>query len=127
MENLIPKKVLVADDDPDTVLVLEQGLKHAGYIVATARDGEEALVRFKEFRPDLVILDVEMPRLTGWEVLERIKSGWKSKRVPVMMLTARDSDDDKIRGYEHGVSFYVTKPFNLQKLLPVIRSLTRIE
>ncbi|MGB9642278.1 MAG: response regulator [Candidatus Ratteibacteria bacterium] len=117
------KTILVAEDDPETRLILQQGLLRAGYRVVIAEDGEQALERFREFRPDLVLLDIEMPRLNGWEVLERLKSGWRSRRVPVIMVTGKTSDDDKIRGYELGVDYYVTKPFNIQRLLPIIRNL----
>jgi DNA-binding response OmpR family regulator len=117
------KTILVAEDDPETRLILHHGLTRAGYHVVIAEDGEQALEKFRESRPDLVLLDIEMPRLNGWEVLERIKSGWRSRRVPVMMITGKTSDDDKIKGYELGVDYYVTKPFNIQRLLPIIRNL----
>ncbi|MCM8758893.1 MAG: response regulator [Candidatus Omnitrophica bacterium] len=117
------KTILVAEDDPDTRLILQQGLTRAGYYVVVAEDGEQALERFREFKPDLVLLDVEMPRLNGWEVLERLKSGWRSRKVPVMMITGKTSDEDKIKGYSLGVDYYVTKPFNIQRLLPIIRNL----
>jgi len=113
----------VAEDDPETRLILQQGLLRAGYRVVIAEDGEQALERFRESRPDLVLLDIDMPRLNGWEVLERLKSGWRSRRVPVVMVTGKTSDEDKIRGYELGVDYYVTKPFNTQRLLPIIRNL----
>ncbi|HOK80196.1 MAG TPA: response regulator [bacterium] len=117
------KTILVAEDDPETRLILQQGLLRAGYRVVIAEDGEQALERFRESRPDLVLLDIDMPRLNGWEVLERLKSGWRSRRVPVIMVTGKTSDEDKIRGYELGVDYYVTKPFNIQRLLPIIRNL----
>ncbi|MCM8805467.1 MAG: response regulator [Candidatus Omnitrophica bacterium] len=117
------KTILVAEDDPETRLILQQGLVRAGYRVIIAEDGEQALERFREYKPDLVLLDVEMPRLNGWEVLERLKSGWRSRKVPVMMATGKTSDEDKIKGYEMGVDYYVTKPFNIQRLLPIIRNL----
>lgn len=117
------KTILVAEDDPETRLILQQGLTRAGYYVVVAEDGEQALERFREFRPDLVLLDIDMPRLNGWEVLERLKSGWRSRRVPVMMITGKTSDEDKIRGYSLGVDYYVTKPFNIHRLLPIIRNL----
>ncbi len=117
------KTILVAEDDPETRTILQHGLTRAGYHVVIAEDGEQALEKFRETRPDLVLLDIEMPRLNGWEVLERLKSGWRSRKVPVMVITGKTSDDDKIRGYELGVDYYVTKPFNIQRLLPIIRNL----
>ncbi|MCM8763873.1 MAG: response regulator [Candidatus Omnitrophica bacterium] len=117
------KTILVAEDDPETRLILQQGLTRAGYYVVLAEDGEQALERFRQFKPDLVLLDIEMPRLNGWEVLERLKSGWRSRKVPVIMITGKTSDDDKIKGYSLGVDYYVTKPFNIQRILPIIRNL----
>jgi len=123
MADFFPHTILVAEDDRDTRLILQQGLTRAGYRVILAEDGEQALEKFREFKPDLVLLDIEMPRLNGWEVLEKLKSGWKSRKVPVMVITAKTSDEDKIKGYELGVDYYVTKPFNVQRLLPVIKHL----
>ncbi|MCM8814814.1 MAG: response regulator [Candidatus Omnitrophica bacterium] len=117
------KTILVAEDDPETRLILQQGLTRAGYYVVLAEDGEQALERFRQFKPDLVLLDIEMPRFNGWEVLERLKSGWRSRRVPVIMITGKTSDEDKIKGYSLGVDYYVTKPFNIQRILPIIRNL----
>lgn len=117
------KTILVAEDDPDTRIILQQGLMRAGFRVVIAEDGEQALEKFRESKPDLILLDIEMPRLNGWEVLERLKSGWRSRKIPVMMITGKTSDDDKIKGYELGVEYYVTKPFNIQRLLPIIRNL----
>jgi len=117
------KTILIVEDDAETRLILQQGLRYAGFSTVTADDGEEALEQFRQVSPDLIILDIEMPRLNGWEVLERLKSGWRSKKVPVMMITGRTSDDEKKKGYDMGVDYYVTKPFNLSRLLPVIRNL----
>lgn len=117
------KTILVAEDDPDTRIILQQGLMRAGFRVIITEDGEQALERFREFKPDLILLDIEMPRLNGWEVLERLKSGWRSRKVPVMMITGKTSDEDKIKGYQLGVDYYVTKPFNIQSLLPIIKNL----
>jgi len=122
MDNL-PKRILVVDDDRDTLTFLKENLKRAGYRVVTAETGEEGLDEFRHNMPDLVILDVMMPGMDGWEVLRRIKSGPRSGKVPVIMLTAQSDDADKYKGYDIGADFYVTKPFNMQKLLPVIRTM----
>lgn len=115
------KKILIMEDEPDALMMLSMALKSAGYVVFGAPDGEEGLKIFREEKPDLVILDVMMPRMDGWEVLQRIKAGLKSKRVPVIMLTGKSEDADKVKGYDFGADFYVTKPYNIQKLLPIIR------
>ena len=117
------KKILVIEDESDNLKLLSMALKSAGYIVFGATNGEEGLEIFKEEKPDLVILDVVMPVMDGWEVLRRIKSGLRSRRVPVIMLTAKNADHDKFKGYDFGADFYVTKPYNIKKLLPVIRDM----
>jgi DNA-binding response OmpR family regulator len=103
--------------------MLSLALKSSGYIVLGAENGEEGIKLFKEEKPDLVILDVVMPMMDGWEVLRRIKAGFKSKRIPVIMVTGKSEDADKIKGYDYGADFYVTKPYNIQKLLPIIRDI----
>ena len=115
------KKILIMEDEPDALMMLSMALKSAGYVVFGAPDGEEGLKIFREEKPDMVILDVVMPKMDGWEVLQRIKAGLKSKRVPVIMLTGKSEDEDKVKGYDHGADFYVTKPYSIQKLLPIIR------
>jgi len=117
------KKILIMEDEPDALMMLSMALKSAGYIVFGAPDGEEGLKIFREEKPDMVILDIVMPGLDGWEVLKRIKAGLKSKRVPVIMLTGKTEDADKVKGYDYGADFYVTKPYNIQKLLPIIRDI----
>ncbi|MCM8761891.1 MAG: response regulator [Candidatus Omnitrophica bacterium] len=118
-----PKKILVVEDEVDNLKILSMALKSAGYIVFGATNGEEGLEIFREEKPDLVILDVMMPVMDGWEVLKRIKAGLRSRRVPVIMLTAKNTDMDKIKGYDYGADFYVTKPYNIKKLLPIIRDM----
>ncbi len=117
------KKILVVEDDSDARMMLSLALKSSGYIVLGAENGEEGIKLFKEEKPDLVILDVVMPMMDGWEVLRRIKAGFKSKRIPVIMVTGKSEDADKIKGYDYGADFYVTKPYNIQKLLPIIRDI----
>ena len=88
-----------------------------------AENGEEGLKKFRETKPDLVVLDIMLPGIDGWEVLKRIKSGLRSRKTPVVMLTAKDTDMDKLKGYEFGADFYITKPFNMEKLLLIIRNI----
>lgn len=120
---MLPKKILVIEDDPDALKFITESLKRAGYRVTGAGSGEDGLEKFREEKSDLVILDIALPGIDGWEVLKKIKSGWRSKKIPVIMLTAKDSDTDKLKGYDFGADFYVTKPFNIQKLLPVVRNI----
>ncbi|MCM8830265.1 MAG: response regulator [Candidatus Omnitrophica bacterium] len=117
------KKILVIEDDMNNLKILSMALKSAGYIVFGATNGEEGLELFRQEKPDLVILDIMMPVMDGWEVLKRIKTGLRSRHVPVIMLTAKNTDMDKIKGYDYGADFYVTKPYNIKKLLPIIRDM----
>jgi len=106
--------VLVVDDESDIRGLVQELLQRAGYDVIEAPDGNEGLKRFHAERPDLVILDVQMPGLDGWGVLERIR---ELSEVPVIMLTARTDELDKVRGLRAGADDYVTKPFGRQELL----------
>jgi len=106
--------VLVVDDESDIRGLVQELLQRAGYDVVEAADGNEGLKRFHAEKPDLVILDVQMPGLDGWGVLERIR---ELSEVPVIMLTARTDELDKVRGLRAGADDYVTKPFGRQELL----------
>jgi len=117
------KKVLVIEDDPVERQVLLQALKNSGYVSYGAQTGEEGLTLFKKVKPDVVLLDVVLPGIDGWDVLKKIKSGPLSRKVPVIMITAKSENTDKITGYEIGADFYVTKPYNISKLLPIIRNI----
>jgi DNA-binding response OmpR family regulator len=116
--------VLLAEDDPDVSDLVCHVLRSDGYRVEVARDGEEALARFEECTPDLVVLDVMMPRLTGFEVLGRLRQFEEEGRtVPVLILSARTSQDDIVKGFDLGVSDYVTKPFMIGELRARVRAL----
>jgi two-component system response regulator MprA len=116
--------VLLAEDDPDVADLVRHVLEAEGYHVELARDGAEALERFEACCPDLVVLDVMMPRLTGFEVLTRLRELEESgSAVPVLILSARTSQDDIVKGFELGVSDYVTKPFTIGELRARVRSL----
>ncbi|MBE0618246.1 MAG: response regulator, partial [Proteobacteria bacterium] len=121
-----PPKILVVDDNPDNVELLEKRLKAMGYRTCAAYDGEEALVRVAAEEPDLVILDVMMPKLDGFEVCRRLKTDEGTRRIPVIMLTAKREVPDKIRGLDTGADDYVTKPFNPQELMARVRSLLNL-
>jgi len=121
-----PPKILVVDDNADNVELLAKRLKALGYRTCEAYDGEEALLRVAEEEPDLVILDVMMPKLDGFEVCQRLKSDERTRSIPVIMLTAKREVPDKIRGLDTGADDYVTKPFNPQELMARVRSLLNL-
>lgn len=105
-------KVLVVDDEPDVLLLCRVNLEYEGYDVIDAGSGEEALDSLDDAAVDLVLLDVMMPGMDGWEVLKAIKSRPATAAIPVIMLTAKAQDRDQIRGWSDGATEYVTKPFN---------------
>jgi DNA-binding response OmpR family regulator len=115
-------RILVVDDEDDIRGLVGELLERAGYEVETAPDGRAALRALFGARPDLVILDVNMPGLDGWQTLERIRD---VTDVPVLMLTARAGELEKVRGLTHGADDYVTKPFGRQELLARIQALLR--
>ncbi len=114
--------ILIVDDDVELVGLLRFALTAAGYEVVTAFDGEQALGRLRETVPDLVILDVNLPVLDGFSVLERLRM---TSQVPVMMLTVRAAEEDEVRGLDLGADDYLKKPFSPRALLARIRSLLR--
>ncbi|MEO7252048.1 MAG: response regulator transcription factor, partial [Arenimonas sp.] len=115
-------KILIVDDDVELVGLLRFALAGAGYDVVTAFDGEQALQRLSKSIPDLVILDVNLPVMDGFGVLEHLR---RSSQVPVMMLTVRAAEEDEVRGLDLGADDYLKKPFSPRALLARIRSLLR--
>ena len=115
-------KVLVADDDQRLLALVRLALSRNGVEVETAATSADALEMFDDSRPDLVILDVVMPDLSGWEVLRRIR---ESSDVAVMLLSGRDSDVDKARGLDLGADDYLTKPFSFLEFEARVRALLR--
>ena len=113
---------LIADDDQNIIHLVGRYLGAEGYKVASAADGQEAIDKARRLRPDLVILDLMMPRLDGLEVCRRLR---KESNVPIIMLSSRTDDVDKIVGLELGADDYVTKPFNPRELLARVRSVLR--
>lgn len=108
--------VLVADDDRDILDLVALRLEGAGYAVVTASDGEEALRLARERQPDLAILDVMMPKLTGYDVTEALRADDGTRDVPIILLTARVQESDLNRGFEAGATDYVRKPFDARDL-----------
>jgi CheY-like chemotaxis protein len=116
--------VLLAEDDPDVQNLVRHVLEADGYHVEVAGDGEEALTRYQACRPSLLVLDIMMPRLTGFEVLARLRAmGGEAASVPVLVLSARASEGDIVSGFDLGSADYVTKPFMIGELRARVRSL----
>ena len=112
-------RILVVDDDQVIQQLLKVNLELEGYAVEVASDGEEALVLFDQFRPDLVLLDIMMPKLDGWEVARRL-AGTAGGPVPIVLLSARAQESDVQKGNDLGVAAYVTKPFDPIQLLHLV-------
>jgi DNA-binding response OmpR family regulator len=119
------KTVLVIDDEPELVKLLDYNLTRAGYTVLTARDGEKGLAAARQHAPDLVLLDVMMPGLDGWEVCKRLRAEPSTASVPLLMLTAKAEEGDRVLGLELGADDYVTKPFGVNELLARVKALLR--
>ncbi|MBA3066610.1 response regulator [bacterium] len=118
-------KVVVADDEDDFANLVRLVLTVEGFDVKVAVNGREALEKIKSFVPDLVILDVNMPYLTGFQVLEKLRYSEKFKNLPVIMLTVRNAENDELDGLEYGCDDYVTKPFMPNQLVARVRSVLR--
>ncbi len=115
-------KVLVVDDEPPIVEVLAYNLKRANYQVLVARDGEEALALARREQPDLIVLDLMLPRLDGLEVCRELR---RERDVPIIMLTARDAEVDRVVGLELGADDYVVKPFSVRELMARVKNVLR--
>lgn len=115
-------KILIIEDEDDLRSVLRKDLKEAGYTLETETNGADGLLRAQHFDYDLIILDVMLPGMDGWQVLQRLR---QTKSTPVLMLTARDSTEDRVRGLNLGSDDYVVKPFELEELKARIRALLR--
>jgi CheY-like chemotaxis protein len=119
------KKILIADDDPLNVEFFEVILSKLGFAVEKAEDGAAALESVRRFRPDLIILDNIMPRMSGWELTRTLKSDPLYRDIPIIMLSALDDVKDKVESFELGIDDYITKPFNFSEVLARIRAVLR--
>lgn len=119
------RRVLVVEDDPLTLEILRTILDLEDFAVRTATDGESALVAVAEEVPDVMVLDVMMPGLSGFEVCRRLRGQEATADLPIVLLTARDSDDDRRRGRDCGADAYLTKPFSPLKLIETIAGIDR--
>jgi len=116
-------RILIADDEPNIVTSLEFLMRKCDYEVCVARDGEEALRRVEDFRPNVLLLDVMMPLCNGFEVCRRIRENPELRRVRIVMLSARGRDVEIEKGLSLGADAYVTKPFSTKELLATVRQL----
>ena len=114
------KKILVVDDEKDIVETLSFMMRARGYEVIEAYDGEEGMKLAKEQSPDLMILDVMMPKINGYKIARLLKYDSKYKHIPIIMVTARGQDSDKLIGEETGADEYITKPFEFEEVLDCV-------
>jgi len=121
------KSILVVDDEPNIVLSLEFLMKQAKYEVRTAEDGERALQQIEAAPPDLILLDVNMPRRSGYEVCELVRANPAWQRIPIIMLTAKGRDIEREKGLALGADDYITKPFSTQDVVDKVKELLRDE
>ena len=119
------QRILVVDDDQDIVRLVRAYLEKAGYQVFTANDGQTALHILRRDRPDLVVLDLMLPDEDGWDITRRVRADSTLAATPIIMLTARIDDTDKIIGLELGADDYITKPFNPREVVARVRSVLR--
>jgi len=116
------EKILIVDDDREMVDLIDLFLSNAGFVTLSAFSGEEALDKTFEEKPDLILLDIMMPRIDGWEVLRRIKNDPEARNIPVAFITARTQNIDKMIGLSvMKAAGYITKPFSKQELLTEVR------
>ncbi len=118
-------RILVVDDDPQIVRLLQSYLAKDGMTVLTAADGLEAMHVIRREQPDLVVLDLMLPARDGWEIARLMRADEQLAQIPILMLTARVEDDDKIVGFELGADDYVTKPFNPREIVMRVRAILR--
>jgi two-component system phosphate regulon response regulator PhoB len=119
----VKPKILVVDDEPEAVELVEFNLKQAGYVVTTAADGAEALKKARSVVPDLIVLDVMLPEMDGFEICKTLRLDPATVKVPILMLTAKAAEIDRVLGLELGADDYLTKPFSPRELLLRIKKI----
>ncbi|WP_392436121.1 response regulator transcription factor [Chlorogloeopsis fritschii PCC 9212] len=119
----MPLTILVVDDDLGTRLSISDYLELSGYSVITANDGQEALTKVEEFHPDLIVTDIVMPQMNGYELVRQVRQKPLFRLLPVILLTARTRTQERILGYQSGCDLYLPKPFELEELGAAIRNL----
>jgi two-component system OmpR family response regulator len=115
-------RILIVEDEPDLLTSLAKAMREEGYAVDTAEDGREGLYKAESWEYDAIILDIMLPKMDGWELLAKVR---RTKKTPVLMLTARDAARDRVRGLDGGADDYVIKPFDLAELTARLRALIR--
>ena len=123
--NVPPRKILIVDDDKAIIRILRSYLEQAGYAVRAAYDGSSALDMLRTNKPDLLVLDLMLPDKDGWDITRRIRNDKSVSTIPIIMLTARVEDADKIVGLELGADDYITKPFNAREVVARVKALLR--
>ena len=108
--------VIIVDDEPDILELLQYNLSKEGFEIHTASNGAEALTRAVKIKPDMIILDVMMPNMDGFEVCKNLRKSAKTKDIPIILLTAKGTIEDKITGFGSGADDYLVKPFDIQEL-----------
>lgn len=117
--------ILVIDDEPDVRTLCRVNLEWKGYKVVEASNGSDAFQRLNEGRPDLILLDLMMPQMDGWEVMRRLKEDESTASIPVILLTARADDDSQLKALDEGVLDYITKPFNPLSLVKFVERILK--
>jgi len=117
------EKVLIVEDEPDTLQLLKESLESEGYEVVTALDGIEAVDRVNRENPDIIILDILLPKRNGYEVCRRLRDSTSPFAVPIIMLTARDDYGSRLKGFLEGAFDYITKPFSTDDLVKKVKKL----
>jgi len=124
----MPKRLLVVDDDPSLLLAVSETLRAEGYVVVTARRSAEALVRVAERLPELIISDIRMPGMDGYQLARNLRSAPHTRLIPIVFLTAKDETADRVAGFRSGVDAYITKPFEPEELVAIVAGiLERVE
>jgi DNA-binding response OmpR family regulator len=117
------KKILIADDEPNIVVSLEFLMKQRGYVVRIANDGEDAFNAIGEFAPDLILLDVMMPRMSGYDLCQKVRENPAWQGIKIIMLSAKGRDIEVTKGMAVGADAYVTKPFSTKDLIAKVRDM----
>lgn len=119
----LTRKLLVVDDDPSLLLAVSETLRAEGYEVVTARRASEAMVQVAESLPDLIISDIRMPGMDGYALARNLRSNPRTRLIPIVFLTAKDDLADRITGFRTGVDAYVTKPFDSEELIAIVKNI----
>jgi two-component system phosphate regulon response regulator PhoB len=119
------ERILIVDDEPDIVELLEYNLRQSGYAIVTARDGASALAEVRRQRPDLILLDLMLPDISGTEVCRRLRKDAATESIPIMMITARGEEIDRVVGFELGADDYITKPFSPREIVLRVQAVLR--